>query len=246
MPDHAPIVQIVEVLGSSEQGQARPYLCRGADDHLYYVKGQQTNRASLWREWICGHLAQAFGLPIPPFRLVQVDECLHQELPRELKDIGHLPAFGSRKHANAGWLEWGVADRVPESAQRDILVFDWWIRNTDRVKGNSNLLWDAMQEGVVVIDHNNALDPTFDSNSFLESHLFSRQWKPLTGDLVTMAQYQQRLCEALPAATQATQQAPEEWMWENSQFDIPAKFDLKGALAVLSRCAADSELWRTV
>lgn len=245
MPDPAPIVQIIEVLGPSEQGHARPYLCRGTDGHLYYVKGQQTNRASLWREWICAHLAKALGLPIPPFALVQVDETLVEELPRNLRDIGGLPAFGSRQHPSAGWLELGIADQVPRHLQRDILMFDWWVHNTDRITGNPNLLWDAAHEAVVVIDHNHALDPEFNPDEFLATHVFASQWSSLTHDLVERAQYERRLCEALPAAEFACQNAPEEWMWENSELDVPARFDRAFAFTVLSRCAT-TELWRTV
>lgn len=241
----APVLQIVEVIGPSEQGQARPYLCRAEDGHLYYVKGQQTNRSSLWREWICAHLARALNLPVPPFSLVRVDEALVEELPRDWRDIGSLPAFGSRQHPNAGWLELGVVGQVPMTVQRDILVFDWWIHNSDRIKGNPNLLWDAAQEAVVVIDHNNALDPAFQTSEFFENHLFSERWQALTDDLVTKAQFEQRLCDALPAANLALDLAPEEWLWENSEFDVPTKFDRTAALAVLSRCATP-ELWRTV
>ena len=70
------MIPIVEVIGPAQQGLSRPLLCVGADDQRYYVKGQQTNRASLWSEWICAHLAQALGLPLPPFSLVQLDPAL--------------------------------------------------------------------------------------------------------------------------------------------------------------------------
>lgn len=39
--------------------------------------------------------------------------------------------------------------------------------------------------------------------------------------------------------------APEEWLWENSEFDIPARFDCAAALQVLERCATP-DFWRTV
>ena len=84
----APIVQIVEVLGPAEQGISRPFRCRGDDGHIYYVKGHQTNRASLWAEWICAHLARALELPLPPFGLVKIDETLLCELPREWRALG--------------------------------------------------------------------------------------------------------------------------------------------------------------
>ena len=59
------------------------------------------------------------------------------------------------------------------------------------------------------------------------------------------AQYLQRLSHALPAARKALESAPEEWLWENSEFDIPARFDRAAALQVLERCATP-DFWRTV
>lgn len=241
----APVLQIVEVLGQAEQGKSLPYLCRAEDGNLYYVKGQQTNRSSLWAEWICAHLAQAMNLALPPFSLVQVDESLLQELPRDLQAIGSLPAFGSRQHPNAAWLEVGIARQVPVKVQQDVLVFDWWVQNTDRLTGNTNLLWDADKEALVVIDHNLALGPDFDAEEFLQHHVFADQWPSVTDDLVSREQFSQRLMAALPAAEKACQTAPEAWLWENSEFDLPARFDPALALRVLSRCAT-LELWRTV
>lgn len=78
------------------------------------------NRSSLWCEWICAHLALALGLPIPPFSLVQIDETLLQELPRDWRVLGCLPAFGSRQHAHTGWLELGIAGRVPEAMHQQL------------------------------------------------------------------------------------------------------------------------------
>jgi hypothetical protein len=241
----APILQIVEVLGPAEQGKSIPFKCMGEDGNMYYVKAQQTNRGSLWREWICAHVARAFGLALPPFGLVQVDEALLAELDPEWRAIGSLPAFGSRQHPGTSWLELGMATLVPAEVQRDVLVFDWWVQNTDRLKGNPNLLWDAEQGSLVVIDHNLALDPDFNAQEFLEHHVFSAQWVGLPDDLVTQAQYARRMVLALPAAVEAIQCAPEEWLWENSEFDLPANFDRDRALEVLSRCE-NPELWRTV
>lgn len=239
------IVQIVEVISPAEQGKSIPFLCSGSDGHRYYVKGQQTNRASLWREWICGHLAQALGLPLPPFALVQLDPALVRELPKEWQAIGSLPAFGSREHPHTAWLEMGISEKVPAELQRDVLVFDWWVHNTDRLRGNTNLLWDTEHESLVVIDHNLALDEGFSALEFLDQHVFSNQWQGLAEDLVTQAECLQRLNTALPAAAKSIKLAPEEWLWENSEFDVPARFDSAEALRTLERCATP-DFWRTV
>lgn len=154
-------VQIVEILGPSEQGRSRPYRCRGEDDAIYYVKGRQTNRASLWNEWICGHLAKRFGLNLPAFEIVEVGEDLVREAPNEWRDLGVGPAFGSRSYPGAIWMELSLIHLVPADVQRDVLVFDWWIKNCDRLKANTNLLIDAAARDLVVIDHNLAFDMNF-------------------------------------------------------------------------------------
>lgn len=239
-----PVLQIVEVISQSEQGKTLPYLCRGDDNALYYVKGQQTNRSSLWAEWICAHAAQAMGLAIPPFQLVQVDEDLVAELPRELQAIGCLPAFGSLVNPRAAWLELALIDSIPEAVQRDVLVFDWWVRNTDRLEGNTNLLWDADRQSLVVIDHNMALQADFDVEEFLRHHVFAKQWDAIVGDLEVRDGYHERLAIGLAAAREAAKAAPEEWLWENSELDVRCRFNVDQALATLARCTTP-ELWRT-
>lgn len=135
-------LQIIEILGPSEQGTSRPYLCRAEDGATYYVKGRQTNRSSQWNEWICAHLAQQLGLNVPTCAIVEVSEDLLAETPHDWRDIGAGLAFGSRRHDSAAWLETSKAEEVPTDTQRDVLVFDWWIRNGDRNRGNTNLLPD--------------------------------------------------------------------------------------------------------
>ncbi|WP_409527298.1 HipA family kinase [Rhizobium sp. BK591] len=49
-------IEIEEVLRRSDQGVTRPYICRGADGKLYYVKGKDAGYESLVKEWIAGTL----------------------------------------------------------------------------------------------------------------------------------------------------------------------------------------------
>lgn len=238
-------MQIVEILGPSDQGKSRPYKCRGEDDAIYFVKGRQTNRASLWHEWICGHLAQRFGLHIPSFEIVEVGEDLLRETPAEWQNLGIGPAFGSRLYPGALWMEVGWVSKVPPNVQRDVLVFDWWIRNGDRLTGNTNLLFDAAARELVVIDHNLAFDRDFKAAEFLSHHVFAAQWAVICSDLVVQADYAQRLSEALEALPLACHNVPSEWHWANAERDVPANFDLKDIQNTLNRCATP-ELWRTV
>lgn len=60
-------VEIVEVIRRSKQGQTEPFICRGADDALYFVKGRSAGRVTLIKELVAGHLATKLGLPIADF-----------------------------------------------------------------------------------------------------------------------------------------------------------------------------------
>jgi hypothetical protein len=95
-----------------------------------------------------------------------------------------------------------------------------------------------------VIDHNLALLPDFDARLFFEHHVFADQWDAVASDLEICAGYMARLSVALAAAQEACNTAPEEWLWENSEFDNPCTFDVGRALATLARCST-LELWRT-
>lgn len=246
MPPPTDILEIIEILGPSEQGLQQPYQCRAEDGLLYYVKGRQTDRASLWLEWICATLARQIGLNVPPFRLVQVSQELLDEAPVEWRNIGVGVAFGSQKHAASVWLEPCLFGQVPVTIQRDVLAFDWWIRNTDRQKGNVNLLWDPVQCSLLVIDHNLAFDPTFTAENFLENHVFAAQWRAIVQDMFILNDYETRFSQAFADCFDAAcNNGPDEWYWNNPECDTPAKIDLEGFRALLLRCMTP-ELWRAV
>lgn len=242
-PDPPRIIQITEVIREADQGMTKPILCTGEDGHRYYVKGQQTNRSSLWREWIAGHLAQALGLPIAPFSLVQVDEVLLRELPFELRAIGPTPAFGSQELPGLTWYENSLTPRLDMRVQEGLLVFDWWTRNADRQVGNTNLLWEAVERRLVVIDHNQAFDEDFDPQGFLQHHVFASEWGRLQQDWILRDEWVQRMTQALAVARWACDNAPPEWQWENAEQDLPANYDPEDAMRVLSRCM-QQDFWR--
>lgn len=240
------VLEIEEILAKSEQGMQTPYRCRADDGKIYYVKGRQTTRASLWHEWISASLGKSFGLKIPPFALVNISEELLAEVVADWQDLGCGIAFGSESNPTAAWLEPSMCKLVPPVVQCDVLMFDWWIHNTDRGTNNSNLLWDTASKKLVVIDHNMAFDREFSANSFLENHIFSECWDVITSDFHTKELYAQRLSETLKTIfDSACDNIPLEWHWMNPECDIPARIDLNVMRALLSRCETP-ELWRTV
>lgn len=235
---------IVEIIKQADQGLSSPFLCRGDDGALYFVKGRASGRASLWAEWLAGHLGRAFGLPIPPFCIAEVPAALIRECPQELRPLGSGPAFASRQTAGCQWLELAATPRVGPALQRDILVFDWWLHNGDRTHGNPNLLWHSGKGELVVIDHNQAFDSGFPRTDFWAHHLFSAQREAVFGDLVEQARYGERLAAALSVWQPACDNVPPEWHWENDERDVPADFNPEAAKALAARCATP-DFWRT-
>lgn len=236
-------LNIVEIIKQADQGLSSPFLCRGDDGELYFVKGRASGRASLWAEWLAGHLGQAFGLPIPPFFLADVPAELIRECPPELRPLGSGPAFASRKFEGCQWLELAAAPRVGNALQRDVLVFDWWLHNGDRTLGNPNLLWDANNGKLVVIDHNQAFDSEFSIADFWTHHLFSAQREAVFSDLAEQARYSERLTAALSVWAEACDNVPHEWRWENDEQDLPTTFDPAAAKALAERCSTP-DFWR--
>lgn len=235
---------IVEIIKQAEQGLSSPFLCRGDDGELYFVKGRASGRASLWAEWLGGHLGQAFGLPIPPFCIAEVPAALIRECSPELRPLGSGPAFASSNAEGCQWLELATTPRINVALQRDILVFDWWLHNGDRTRGNPNLLWHSGKTELVVIDHNQAFDSHFSGNDFWENHLFAAQRNAVFADLAEQARYAERLSAALSVWAEACDNVPPEWHWENDEQDIPAAFDPVAARALVVRCSTP-DFWRT-
>ena len=237
---------VVEVLRRSEQGRTRPFLCRCDDDQLYFVKGRGAGQRSLLCEWLAGHLARAFGLPVPEFVVAQAPKGL-VDLHPEGQDLGPGPAFASRLANFAKDLTVAQRVGVPTKLQRDVLVFDWWVRNGDRtlttLSGNPNLLWVAGSGGLVVIDHNLAFDQDFDAAQFAETHVFSGQIPSVFQDLVEPQAYAARLLQALAVWDDACNNAPEAWWFVDEEQTVPTDFDSAAILAMLNRCTTQ-EFWR--
>jgi hypothetical protein len=133
---------------------------------VYFVKGAGAGRCSLLCKWIAGNLGLHLGLPIAPFEIVHVPEALLAFDTGELRDLGAGPAFGSRERQITELTFAAITDDIPESLQQGLLLFDWWIRNGDRmlseVGGNPNLFLEPGTGELIVIDHNQAFDDSLE------------------------------------------------------------------------------------
>lgn len=236
------MLEIVEIVGPSEQGKSKPYLCRGEDERLYYIKGQNAPSSARCREWIVGNLAKAFGLPVPPFCLVKISSELLVETRPEWHNIGIGIAFASAKQDGYQWFEHGFADSVVQQLRRDLVMFDWWVRNQDREANNTNLLWESVSKSLLVIDFDAAFDASFFPTFFHNYHLFCGDWKDVSDDCLLRADYEERFKQALAVLEEACDNLPLEWIKGEGSSD--GELSLNEVRTVLGRCTMKDQLWR--
>lgn len=236
-------VQIVEVIRRSEQGITQPYICRGDNDKVYFVKGIGAGRRSQLCEWIAGNLGLALGLPIAPFDIVEVpEELMELNFTLNLSDLGSGPAFGSQRQEVMELNVSGV-DEVSELLQQDVFAFDWWIRNSDRLLtekgGNPNLFWNPRDQELIVIDHNQAFDAAFNPDVFNELHIFRSQRHRVFGDMLCHQDYNRRFTLALNNWPEICNGLPKEWFFADAEMTVPVNFSLGDAYKLLEEYKKD-------
>ena len=236
------MIQIVEIVGRSEQGVTRPFICRGDDGNTYFVKGIGAGRQSQVYEWIAGGLALELGLPIAPFYIVAVPEELVSVSP-DYRELGAGPAFGSLKQTIME-LNYAMVEQIPVELRQDVLAFDWWIRNNDRMLtesgGNPNLFWAPEEEKLVIIDHNQAFDPDFSADVFFKYHVFRNSRLGLFDDYLRREAYRKSFSTALENWHDICKAIPEEWHYQDPEMTVEADFDLETIFSMLDLCNSTS------
>ena len=239
-------IQIVEILDRAIQGITRPFYCRCEDGQAYFVKGHGAGKRSLIAEYVGGHLARAFGLPVAEFEIVEVPAELIKWCGRDdAKDLGTGLAFGSKALPYVQEFSVSHIPHVEVQMRKDVALFDWWVHNADRTLtekgGNPNLLWDQANSKLAVIDHNQAFDTDFDAQLFAQSHVFHANLLDIFDDLVERETYRSRLSAAIAVFDFACDNVPDEW-WRVDN-GVPASFNRDAIRAVLNRFM-NNDFWR--
>lgn len=242
-------VVITEVIKRAKQGRSAPYVCRGDDGHIYFVKNRSLPRRELVAEYLCAGLAQALELPLAPWCVADVPpELVSTAMGTWMAELGAGPAFASRA-VQATELSWHQAQEVDPRLQARVAAFDWWVLNMDRtltdLGGNPNLLWaaDDEQAHLVVIDHNLAFDPGFDARQFLQTHVFRDAFRRLAADFIDREAVRQQLLQAWPTLQEACATMPDDWRYVDPERTMPATWTEAEFQHLLGRCQDDQRFW---
>jgi len=171
------MIEINEVVRRSNQGVSQPFICKDTKENKLWVKGAAWSVTDLVSEWVCACLAQAVELPVAEYDLVSVEKELvkFSSLP-EIASLGSGIGFGSFHVAGSAEFDYANIETVDFELRADILLFDYWIHNGDRILGiqggNPNMLWVVNDEKLVIIDHNMAFDKEFSFLDFIKNHAF--------------------------------------------------------------------------
>lgn len=214
-------ITAVEIIRQSHQGYSiKPFIIRADDGHTYFVKGHaKSGGPALISELLGAELGTRMGLPIPDWRLMQIPQALiaFSAIP-SVDDLRGGLAFASRAVENASDFSISNINSTPVTLRRKILLFDWWLRNEDRCLGdhggNVNLILDANGD-LNVIDHNLAFDRTFDSDAFMNGHVF-RECRSFFRDLVVRQEHMQMLGELVDSWGTITGLLPDDWLYRDN------------------------------
>ena len=255
---------ITEVLGRSEQGMTRPFICQVNHFITCYVKGAYAGRRSLCCEWVAGWLANDIlpGLPIgaspigvPVIQIAEVPRSLIEASARkDIRDLGAGSVFASWRMEGAQELSWSSAQGWPDETMAALLLLDLWIQNEDRSLsaqgGNPNLLvtqipplpdWD--EEGALWKDiPRREMLWAYDFNlafddRFVRARFFDAH---VFGGLLKQwpqgfrERMEPRLRAALDRLPELFSELPTEWLHLDGDDTLPVQLDINHVSSVLS------------
>ena len=254
-----PSITITEIIGRSEQGMTRPFICAANFREIYYVKGAYAGKNSLCCEWVANRLAELVIprglLCLPPFGIGEVPDALVRGSARgDITDLGAGKVFASHEIEEGQELSWAAAQGWPAETMALLLLLDLWLQNEDRslseFGGNPNLLvtqipdlaadapeaprWvDAPRRELLwAYDFNLAFDEEFDRETFFGTHVFGRMLRKWPEGF--RERMEPRLKEALRQLRTIFAELPPEWLYVDEDDSLPVQLDVERVISVLS------------
>lgn len=96
-----------------------------------------------------------------------------------------------------------------------------------------------------MIDHNQAFDPDFDPQVFADLHVFAKQWRDVSGDMLKRQEYNQRFSQALANWNSIRESVPQEWLYVDPEMTVPVDISLNMIYESLKRYERE-DFWSTL
>lgn len=180
---------------------SHPFKCMADDGEYYWCKGLQIGKYQsidmLRREWVGGFVIKKLGLPVCKFEALECDPDMAKEWYAQNPNGGPFTreeafvdksmhvVFGSQHIADVNDLQdlEFLLQNGNASLMAKVFLADRIIRNTDRVKINSNILL-TMNDRIqfTLIDHGNSFNPEYLPSDFKDDHIFSPAYFSLNVD----------------------------------------------------------------
>lgn len=161
-------VAAVRTVSPIKNGCTKPFFVSCSDGEVYAVKFSQNpeGKRVLINEFVCSKIAEKLELPIPTSALVRCDEQFIQlygeEIERHiLSKLNHDGVhFGTLKIKKTFTITGTAMLEMAENLEvvPEIFLFDQLICNVDRDSNGGNLLFDASNMKITIIDHTHVFD----------------------------------------------------------------------------------------
>lgn len=242
------MISVIEIQQKMTQGKTEPWLCLGDDQTKYVVKRASATFRGCVYEWIAANLGQRFGLAIPDYALVYIDEALVEFDIDLLVGLGAGAAFASCYKENLQEVNVDVVQRANRQVLKDLYMFDYWIKNGDRLLtvngGNPNLYYNVVSDSLVVFDHNLAFDMDFSVEDHKNLHVASGLFRGQT-DLfvpeINKDYYTEKFQMAFNDIDEIINGVPEEWLNE-----IPNVIGEIERIKVVLAAFKQDDFWRAL
>lgn len=240
---------VIEIIKRMQDGKTGAWLCQSEDDEKVVVKViEELPPFELVAEWVAGHLGIAFGLPVPPIKIIWGMQKLlpYQQVVVTRPEIE--TSFGSTYVPNTSELQFEASKHIDAKLKSDILIFDVWVKNGDRtlseLGGNVNLLHDFMSDSIVVFDHNQAFSNDKTDAEIVESHVFSGKNKGLDlHDLISKVEYEDRLAACIQKLDEIVAAMPTEWRDEANQALADGRDVIEDIIRPILNRYTDENFW---
>ncbi|MNW33493.1 hypothetical protein D3C74_104560 [compost metagenome] len=161
------LINASRIAAPIKNGSTKPYYIIGEDGNTYAVKFKENPQGikSIINEYICSELAKILLLPVPEPALVNVSPDFLSIYGKTLGDfigeeVTHGFHFGTQKIKKAYAIETGAMIELATNINviSELFIFDLFICNSDRDSNGGNLLFDAKEKKIVILDHTHAFD----------------------------------------------------------------------------------------